>query len=149
MEREEFIENLNSIKNDSAKMAFLKRIFMDESTYQRQALKVLAMMDAPLTMPYKITAYTFAILKGKSGCSFPISLKIATATVDQKNDNPFDRRFDRMLSCSNIDLLVKQHLHNIISILKSKDIGIDYNIFLYDLINWKTIKNKWLEEYYC
>jgi len=148
MNSKEFIENLQSIRSNSGKMAFLRGMFMENSSYQRQALVLLAIMNVPVSeidiaIPYMATAYAFAVLKGETGCSFPIALKKATA------ENPFDKRFDRMLSCSNVNALVKQHLPNVISVLKSKNIGINYDTFLNDLINWKSIKNKWIEEYYC
>lgn len=153
MNKKEFIENLQLIKNDTAKMAFLRRIFITNSSDQTRGLALLAKMgvkvsDIKSAIPYMATAYVFSVLKGEEGCSFPIALKKATVNVVAE-ENPFNVRFDRMLSCSNVENLVKQHIINVVNILKTNNVGVDYYLLLEDLIKWKKIKNEWIEKYYC
>lgn len=152
MKINEFIENLYTIKNDKAKMAFLRRLFLSNSSDQMKGLAILARMgvhvsDIDNAMPYMATAYTFSVLKGENGCSFPSALK--KATIKEGTDNPFDIRFDRMISCTKVENFIRHHLLSVVNVLKTKNVGVNYYYLLEDLINWKKIKNNWIEQYYC
>jgi CRISPR type I-E-associated protein CasB/Cse2 len=153
----DFINGLFHVSKDKGRMAHLRRV-MNNDPSRVQGLGIIASLGVPTlstkeALPYKAVAFMFGAAKsttshdkiGNFGCSLR-----AVVRRDQSPDNgryPFDRRFDRMVSCSSVEHLIKDHLMRLQKF--TSDVSLDYYHLLQDLKSWnKNTANNWISGYY-
>jgi len=149
MNSNDFVSELHKCSSDKASMAHLRRLF---ETEHHQGLALLARFGVPVSdpvasLPFKALAYVFAKHGGSSAPgNLGRSLKgIRSVGVET---NPFDKRFDAMVSCKTLGIMVRTHLIRAVQQLPSEQ-GINYPMLLDDLQHWSpSVVNRWIEGYY-
>ena len=146
----EFVNELHKISGDKAKMAHLRRVFC---TNPIKGLAVLAGMGVPvsdqaMTLPYAAVAWAFA-QHGPSTSSVNFGRSLSAGMPGGGPEGkPFDRRFDALVGCRYLGVLVRTHLVRAVQQLPAQQ-GVNYPLLLDDLRSWgPTVVNRWIEGYY-
>lgn len=152
-----FLEKL-FLLSSPAKRASLRRVFNNDPSRVR-GLGILASLyvsnlNNEKSLPYKTVGFLFGHLKQKVvGESLPNmgkTLKRASLKKGpfKEGSNPFDRRFDRIVSCTSLETLVLNHIIRLPGFIK--DEPINFKKLLLDLKLWNKGRsaNYWIEGYY-
>jgi hypothetical protein len=156
MNDENFFEGLMALREDKGKMANLRRVFNPDSS-RIQGLKIISSigvtgLNDDISLPYKFVAFLFSSIKAESlgsGPNLGASLQKWVRSHQEANEKgiyPFDRRFDTLVACSSIKVLM-HHITKIPAYLDGEQIN--FYLLLRDLKNWgPQIANVWIEGYY-
>ncbi|MCX6378705.1 MAG: type I-E CRISPR-associated protein Cse2/CasB [Armatimonadetes bacterium] len=100
---------------------------------------------------YTVVGSLFGSAHDKVAQKRGVSLAHACRTLLEASDSKsLEQRFMAMLSSSDENL--PGHLRHAVSLLKAKEIGIDWDILLNDVLNWedanKSVQKRWGRDYY-
>lgn len=150
MNSNDFLSELYKVSENKATMAHLRRVF--STTSHTKALGILAGMGVPVSdpeasLPYKAVAWAFA-QHGTSKTTVNFGRSLSMGLPGGPHERPFDRRFDALVSCRSISVLIRSHLIRAVQQLPEEQ-GINYTLLLEDLQQWGDhVANRWIEGYY-
>lgn len=150
MTSNEFISELFKVSENKATMAHLRRVF--STTSYTKALGILAGMGVPVSdpkasLPYKAVAWAFA-QHGTTKATVNFGRSLGEGVPRSPDGRPFDKRFDALVGCRTLSLLIRTHLIRAVQQLPDTQ-GINYTLLLEDLQNWGApVANRWIEGYY-
>jgi len=120
MSDKDYIEGLYRLSGDKGKMASIRRVLNPDAS-RIAGLGIISLLGSPNlsseeSFPYKAVAFLYGATKTttESSITYNFGHSIRKAVQQgQTPDNgkyPFDKRFDRMVSCTSVERLVKDHI---------------------------------------